>query len=280
MRNRISHRATTAPDNPIGAAVVANDAIAAFERTRRELNRTKHLKAMTFGSLFLAAVAGSLWVSEVSLAKFVEGFPGLVAYIRGTLPVIRADHFVADVAEWYWGIGRWLSLLLDTLVMAFMGTLFGATSAFLVCFAAARNLTPRGWVYVICRRLLEIARTVPELVFALIFVYAFGLGPLPGVLAIAVHSMGALGKLFSEVNENIDPGPVEGVWAAGGNWFQVIRYAVVPKVLSNFTSYALLRFEIADGSPSSSSLPLAYGGSISRRSACGRGLANWDGCCS
>jgi phosphonate transport system permease protein len=91
---------------------------------------------------------------------------------------------------------------------------------------------------------LELFRTVPELVFALIFVYAFGLGPLPGVLAIAVHSMGALGKLFSEVNENIAPGPGEGVRAAGGNWMHLVRYAVLPQVLPDFASYTLLRFEI------------------------------------
>jgi phosphonate transport system permease protein len=82
------------------------------------------------------------------------------------------------------------------------------------------------------------------LVFALIFVYAFGLGPLPGVLAIAVHSMGALGKLFSEVNENITAGPGEGVRAAGGNWMHLVRYAVIPQVLPDFASYTLLRFEI------------------------------------
>jgi ABC-type amino acid transport system permease subunit len=161
------------------------------------------------------------------------------------LPEIRTGHFVADVAEWYWGIGRWLSLLLDTVLMAFMGTLFGTAGAFLMCFPASRNLTPHGGVYVICRRLLDIARTVPELVFALIFVYAFGLGPLPGVLAIGVHSMGALGKLFSEVSENIAPGPADGVRAAGGNWFQLVRFAVVPQVLPNFASYTLLRFEIS-----------------------------------
>jgi phosphonate transport system permease protein len=91
---------------------------------------------------------------------------------------------------------------------------------------------------------MEIARAVPEIVYALIFVFSFGLGPLPGVLAIAVHSTGALGKLFSEVNENIDHQPLEGIRAAGGNWFQVIRYGVVPQVLPNFLSYALLRFEI------------------------------------
>jgi phosphonate transport system permease protein len=222
----------------------SDDAIATLERVRHELNRAKRAKTATFGVLFLLAVTGSLWVSEVSISKFVEGFPGLVAYIRGTLPTIRADHIATDVAEWYWGIGRWLSLLLDTFLIAFMGTLFGAAGAFILCFPAARNLTTHSWKRAVCRRLLEISRTVPELVFALIFVYAFGLGPLPGVLAIAVHSMGALGKLFSEANESIDPGPGEGVRAAGGNWVQLVRYAVVPQVMPNFASYTLLRFEI------------------------------------
>jgi phosphonate transport system permease protein len=91
---------------------------------------------------------------------------------------------------------------------------------------------------------MEIARAVPEIVYALIFVFSFGLGPFPGVLAIAVHSTGALGKLFSEVNENVDHQPLEGIRAGGGNWFQVIRYGVVPQVLPNFLSYTLLRFEI------------------------------------
>jgi phosphonate transport system permease protein len=81
-------------------------------------------------------------------------------------------------------------------------------------------------------------------VFALIFVVAFGLGPLPGVLAIAIHTTGALGKLFAEVVDNIHPGPVEGVRSSGGSWFAQVRFGAVPQVLSNFVSYALLRFEI------------------------------------
>ena len=85
---------------------------------------------------------------------------------------------------------------------------------------------------------------VPELVFALIFVVAFSLGPLPGILALAIHTAGALGKLFAEVVENIDMKPVDGVVATGGNWFHKIRFAVLPQVASNFASYALLRFEI------------------------------------
>jgi phosphonate transport system permease protein len=218
--------------------------VTTFEQTWRMIKRAKRAKTAAFGGVFLLAVAGSLWVSEVSISHFVEGLPGLIAYIRGTLPTIRVDHIGADIAEWYWGIGRWLRLLFDTLLMAFMGTLLGVLGAFILCFPAARNLTTHGCAPAVCRRLLDLFRTVPELVFALIFVYAFGLGSLPGVLAIAVHSMGALGKLFSEVNENIAMGPGEGVRAAGGNWMQLVRYGVVPQVLPGFASYTLLRFEI------------------------------------
>jgi phosphonate transport system permease protein len=76
------------------------------------------------------------------------------------------------------------------------------------------------------------------------FVFAFGLGPFPGILAIAIHTSGALGKLFSEVNENIDIKICDGVIASGGNWIQMIRYSVIPQVLPNILSYTLLRFEI------------------------------------
>ena len=85
---------------------------------------------------------------------------------------------------------------------------------------------------------------MPDLVFALIFVVAFGLGPLAGVMAIAIHTTGALGKLYSEVVESIDMAPVEGISATGGTWFERVRFGVLPQVLSNFVSYALLRLEV------------------------------------
>ena len=94
------------------------------------------------------------------------------------------------------------------------------------------------------RRLLEFARTVPGIVFALIFVIAFGLGPMAGVLAIAIHSTGALGKLFSEIVENADMKPVEGVRSTGASWLSCMRFAVLPQVSAGYASYALLRFEI------------------------------------
>jgi phosphonate transport system permease protein len=244
MSNPNSCTSTVAYATGGSAAVTGHEAMAAFAHAQRALVHARRAQTATFGSLFLLAVAGSLWVSEVSVSKVVTGFPGLMAYVAGTLPMIRLESVSADVAEWYWGLGRWLTLLLDTLVIAFMGTLLGATGAFVLGFPAAHNLAPHTGMYSLARRCLEIARTVPELVYALMFVYAFGLGPLPGVLAIAVHSLGSLGKLFSEVAENIDPGPVEGVRAAGANWWQTVRYAVVPQVLPNFASYTLLRFEI------------------------------------
>ncbi len=91
---------------------------------------------------------------------------------------------------------------------------------------------------------LEFCRTVPDIVFALIFVVAFGLGPLPGVLAIAIHSAGALGKQFFETTENIDMKPVEGLRSVGASYVQTVRFAALPQVLASFASFALLRFEI------------------------------------
>jgi phosphonate transport system permease protein len=132
----------------------------------------------------------------------------------------------------------------ETLLMAYVGTLLGAAIALVLCFFASKNITNNGVLVVVSRRFLEFSRTVPEMVFALIFVVAFSLGPLPGVLALAIHTGGALGKLFAEVVENIDLKPVDGIVASGGTWLQKVRFGVLPQVASNFASYALLRFEI------------------------------------
>ncbi|MFT6075943.1 MAG: phosphonate transport system permease protein [Yoonia sp.] len=172
------------------------------------------------------------------------GIPRLGEYISKTLPVLRWDSIGADFAEWFWRWRIWMWLLLETVLIAFMATTLGVIGGFLLSFFAARNLTPNKWVLWITRRYLEIARTVPELVWALIFVFCFSVGPMAGVLAIGLHATGALGKLYSEVNENIDMGPLEGVKAAGGSWFDQIRYGAVPQVLPNIISYTLLRFEI------------------------------------
>lgn len=190
----------------------------------------------------LAMAAGV--VGEVSVATFVQKIYRFPDYIGRIFHLDNGRFVLTDVAEWMWGLDKWLLLLGETLLIAFLGTFLGFIGGFLLCFLAAANLVKSPAIRFAAKRYLEFCRTVPELVFALIFVMAFGLGPIPGVLAIAIHTTGALGKLFCEVVENIDMKPVEGATAAGASWVESIRFAVVPQVLSNFVSYALLRFEI------------------------------------
>ena len=137
-----------------------------------------------------------------------------------------------------------MRLLIENVLIAYLATLLGVFGAFILSFPASRNLTPNRWVFHLTRRYLEIVRTVPELVWALIFVFCFGVGPMAGIMAVGLHATGALGKLHSEVKENADMRPLEGVRASGGSWFQQIRYGMVPQVIPNIISYTLLRFEI------------------------------------
>jgi phosphonate transport system permease protein len=218
--------------------------LANFDRAYAEQRRSKRRQTFAYGALFLVCLVAAAIAGHFDLQQLAVGLPKAWAYIWSTFPTLRAGQLASDVDNWYWGLGLWLRLLGETVIMGFVGTTLGATAALLLCFPASRNLIGGRVIYFLCRRLLEIARTVPDLVYALIFVYAFGVGPLAGVLALATHSAGALGKLFSEVNENVDRRPIDGVIAAGGSWPVVMRIAVLPQVLPNFASYALLRFEI------------------------------------
>lgn len=192
----------------------------------------------------VAAMALSSVSAEVSLPKLVGNIGNFTSYFYRLAHLDSGAAVWTDVTEWFWGLKRWLRLLGETLLMAYVGTALGAAGAFFVSFLAAANVAPRRWLRVVLRRFCELCRTVPQLVFALIFVIAFGLGPVGGVLALAIHSFGALGKLFAEVIENIDMKPVEGVAATGAPWHVSMRFGALPQVLSNFVSYALLRFEI------------------------------------
>jgi phosphonate transport system permease protein len=218
--------------------------LSSFEDHYQQVQRTRLLWTALYAVVLLAALAGSVAVSDFNLGRLVNGLPKAWNYIYGTFPHLRLQTLGSDIAAWYWGINYWLRLMLETVLMGFVGTALGGFLALLLCFSASRNLAPNQAVYFISRRLLEFFRTVPELVFALIFVFAFGLGPFAGVLAIAVHTVGSLGKLFAEVNENVDQRPIDGVRAAGGTWAMIMRLAVVPQALPNYASYLLLRLEM------------------------------------
>jgi phosphonate transport system permease protein len=216
-------------------------ALSAGYRAEQTAKRRMTLLGIAILMLF-ALIAGR--VAEVEPAKLFGNLDKFTSYFGRLFYLDSGASVFTDIREWFWGFGRWTNRLFDTLLIAYLGTLTGAIIAFFVCFSAAANLTPQRAKRFGARRFLEFCRTVPEIVFALIFVVAFGLGPVPGVLAIMIHTAGALGKLFSEVVENIDMKPVEGIVASGGTRWQAIRYGVVPQVLPNFASYALLRFEV------------------------------------
>lgn len=232
------------------AASPDRSAVERFEHHRAELARSRGRATALYTALFLAALAGSVYISNFFPDRLIAGAPKIGDYLHDILPVLSADHLFAgtktegSLAYWYFNLPKYLQLLLETVNMALFATILGTAGGFVMCFPASRNLAPSGWIYQVFRRAMEFCRAVPEVIFAILFVWAVGVGPLAGIIAIAIHSSGALGKLFSEVNENVDHRPMDGIRSAGGSWFDEVRFGVVPQVLPNFVSYALLRFEI------------------------------------
>ncbi|MDR6287965.1 phosphonate transport system permease protein [Inquilinus ginsengisoli] len=227
-----------------------SDPVAAFEAGRRALARQRRRATLVGLALFLAAVLVGGYVGQFFPSKLAAGLPWIGEYFQRTLPTLHWADLLSDsktqgsVAYWYYRAGSYAVLLFETAQMAIMGTVLGAVAALLLSFPASRNLVRSHWIYHLSRRFLEICRSVPDIVYALCFVWAYGVGPLAGILAMAVHTTGALGKLFSEVNEAVDDKPLEGIRAAGGTWVQIMRFGVLPQVLPNFLSYVLLRLEI------------------------------------
>ena len=210
---------------------------------QREVVRRRRQSLLVLAVLaVLIVVAGRF--GEVDLKNLIDNISNFTSYFGRILPKLSVAHFGADVADWYWNLTGWLKLLLDTVLIAYLGTLIGAVGAFAMAFLAATNLAPSGALRWSIKRAFEFCRTVPNLVFALMFVSAFGLGPLAGILAIAIHSFGTLGKLFTEALENIDMKPVEGVRSTGSRFIEAMRFGALPQVMSAFASYTLLRFEI------------------------------------
>ncbi len=138
--------------------------------------------------------------------------------------------------------------IVETIAIGLLATLFSTIFAIPVSFLAAHNIMSRvpggKGIYYVTRTLLNIVRAVDTVVWGLIVIVWVGLGSFAGVIALTIHSVAALGKLLSEEIEHIDPGPVEAIEAAGGNFFQVVRYAVIPQIIPSFLSYTLLRWDI------------------------------------
>jgi phosphonate transport system permease protein len=213
------------------------------EAYRRAVAR-RRLRFVLAAAVFTTALVVAAVGAEVNLRTLFTYFGNFVSYFDRILKLDSGARVWTDFGEWFWGWQKWLRMLGETILASYVGTLIGTVWAFVLNFFAAENTSPLPWLRFVVRRLLEFARTVPSIVFALIFVIAFGLGPMAGVLAIAIHSTGALGKLFSEVVENADMKPVEGVQSTGASWISCMRFAVLPQVIAGYASYTLLRFEI------------------------------------
>lgn len=139
---------------------------------------------------------------------------------------------------------KYLPSLIETVNIAAASTLLGSLLGLVISLMVTRGFAPVTWAIGPLRRVLDILRAVPEIVIALVLIFMLGGGPVPAMIAIALHTVGALGKLFSEVNENASLKPVEGLASTGAGWIQRMWLGVIPQVAPNYLSYALLRFEI------------------------------------
>ena len=212
--------------------------------------KSRRLWNILIFTIFVLSFFISSSIIDFNLLKIIEGFPRLGDYIVKILPnidynlIFENSKTEGSIKYWYFNFKKYAALLYETFNMAILSTLMGFIFALLLSFLSAKNITPNIYSYHLVKRFLEFLRGVPEIIFAILFVWALGVGPLAGIIAITIHTTGALGKLFSEVHENADLKTCEAIRSHGGNWVSEMRYGIIPKVLPNIISYALLRFEI------------------------------------
>jgi phosphonate transport system permease protein len=187
------------------------------------------------GKLLLWATLAALLVASW---KGADMRPLELVRDSGNMATYAASFFPPDFHEWR----IYLDELLVTLQIALWGTVLAVVCAVPLGLLCSSNIAP-AWVTQPVRRLMDSARAINEMVFAMLFVVAVGLGPFAGVLALWIHTTGILSKLFSEAVEAIDPQPVEGIRATGAHALEEIVFGVLPQVMPLWVSYALYRFE-------------------------------------
>jgi phosphonate transport system permease protein len=226
------------------------DTIPPLSGTSREKSTLRNLLLL---GVVVAIVVWSYHGAEIRLTQLFsrDSFEQILVYIKKLFPPDFSPPVVQEA----------LKGTVETFAISFMGTLLAVFIALAVVFFASRNLIfsgllyemePKlGWrravrvlPYVLAKSLLNILRTIPEMVWALIFVFLVGLGPFPGVLALGVHTGGVLGKLFGEVLEDVDTQPLESLQATGANRLQILFYGILPQVLPQFIAYTLYRWEV------------------------------------
>ncbi|SNY92866.1 phosphonate transport system permease protein [Cohaesibacter sp. ES.047] len=258
MTNATSHE--NSPEKSLSAASVI------IESHWQELNRRRRTYTLLSVVILLVAVMSSLWfANETNAGKFFDRLPYFFDFFGDMIPrdgweIWRAlfdlDTPYADGSlKFDYPEGRvyligslympeYIYKMLETINIAIVATLFGFFFGFILCFLAASNLTTRRWLRFFVRRFLEILRAFPEIVIAGFFVAVLTIGAIPAMMAVTIHTVGSLGKMFFEVVENADMKADEGLRAVGGNWVERVWFGIVPQILPNFLSYSLLRLEI------------------------------------
>jgi phosphonate transport system permease protein len=194
---------------------------------------------ITLGLFVILMILGYQVVEDRSAGGFIDGLPMLLDFPAGV--VSEAWEKRADLPGLMW---HYLPALVETINIAAVSTLVGALAGILFALLSTRGLARWPRLAPVFRRIMDIMRAFPEIVIALVLIFILGGGPVPAMIAIAIHTAGALGKLFAEVAENADLKPVEGLQSTGANWSQRMLLGIVPQVAPNWFSYALLRFEI------------------------------------
>ena len=203
------------------------------EADRLRLSRPFSLPTARGAALWAVIAVVLVWAGAgagLNPDKLVSGIPNMGDFLSRLFPP-TFDKF-----------GVIATLLIETLQMAVVGTVLGALASLLLSFGASSNIAPR-WIYAACRTVLNVLRSIPELIYALMFVSAVGLGPFAGILAIVLGSVGSIGKIYAEAMESVQPGPVEALTAVGADKRQIITYAVLPQAAPLLVSYTLLLFE-------------------------------------
>ena len=204
------------------------------------LTRRKRTYNTIFIALFVALMAAGFWTADDRNAGgFFDGIHRFFDFPAEVLG--EASHKLAEFPAHF---VKFFPALIETLNIAAAATLTGALIAMVLSLLATRGLALWPRAIPLFRRMMDIMRAVPEIVIALVLIFLLGGGPVPAMIAIAFHTSGALGKLFSEVNENASLKPVEGLQSVGATWAQRMALGVIPQVSPNYLSYALLRFEI------------------------------------
>lgn len=197
--------------------------------TQTQMPRHNWFRLFGWG-LFFAVMAWSWQGAEMRPMAIWNDADNMATFL--------GDFFPPDFSSWRF----YLSEMVTTVQIAIWGTFLAIVFAVPFAILSSENLVP-WWVYQPVRRLMDASRAINEMVFAMLFVVAVGLGPFAGVMALFVHTTGVLAKLFSEAVEAIDPGPVEGVRATGATGLQEVIFGVIPQVMPLWISYALYRFE-------------------------------------